>query len=80
MKELLDAEMNSTQKALYENKVPSIKIEMPKLDAYNMGALMMFFELATATTGEFMGINAFDQPGVELGKKYTYQMMGRKGY
>ncbi len=80
MKELLDAEMNSTQKALYENKVPSVKIELPKLDAYNLGALMMFFELATATTGEFMGINAFDQPGVELGKKYTYQMMGRKGY
>ncbi len=80
MKELLDAEMHSTQKALYENKVPSVRIELPKLDAYHMGSLMMFLEVATAITGEFMGIDAFDQPGVELGKKYTYQMMGRKGY
>ncbi len=80
MKELITAEMLSTQKALYENNVPSVMIELNKLDAYNVGALFMFFEMATALTGEFMNINAFDQPGVELSKKYTYQMMGRKGY
>ena len=80
MKELIKAELLSTQKALYENKVPSVRIDLPKIDEYNLGALFMFFEVATALTGEFMNIDAFDQPGVELSKKYTYQMMGRKGY
>jgi len=80
MKELIKAEMLSTQKALYENKVPSVRIDLQKIDAYNIGSLFMFFEVATALTGELMNINAFDQPGVELSKKYTYQMMGRKGY
>ncbi len=35
---------------------------------------------ATAFAGELYGVNAFDQPGVELGKKLTYGLMGRKGY
>ncbi len=80
MHELLRAEMLSTEKALYENNVPSVRIELNKLDAYNLGSLFMFFEAAVAITGELMGIDAFDQPGVELGKKYTYKMMGRRGY
>ncbi|MEI6092130.1 MAG: glucose-6-phosphate isomerase [bacterium] len=80
MQELIRAEMLSTEKALNENNVPSVRIEIPKLDAYHIGALFMFFELSVAITGEFMNINAFDQPGVELSKKYTYKMMGRKGF
>jgi glucose-6-phosphate isomerase len=40
----------------------------------------MFFQISVAITGELMDINAFDQPGVELSKKYTYKMMGRRGY
>jgi glucose-6-phosphate isomerase len=40
----------------------------------------MFFEIATAYAGALYGINAFDQPGVELGKRYTYGMMGRPGF
>ncbi|MEI6079007.1 MAG: glucose-6-phosphate isomerase [bacterium] len=80
MHELIRAEMMSTERALAENNVPSIRIEVPQIDAYHIGALFMFFEVAVALTGEFLGINAFDQPGVELSKKYTYKMMGRKGY
>ncbi|MFH1222912.1 MAG: glucose-6-phosphate isomerase, partial [Pseudomonadota bacterium] len=80
MNELLRAEMVSTEKALFENGVPSARIELQRLDAYNLGTLFMFFELAVALTGELMGIDAFDQPGVELSKKYTYKMMGRRGY
>ncbi|MCX6113411.1 MAG: glucose-6-phosphate isomerase [Proteobacteria bacterium] len=80
MHELIRAEMLSTEKALSENGVPSVRIEIPELDAYHLGALFMFFEMAVALTGEFLEINAFDQPGVELSKKYTYKMMGRKGY
>jgi glucose-6-phosphate isomerase len=80
MHELLRAEMLSTEKALFENNVPSVRIELNKLDAANLGRLFMFFEAAVAITGELMGIDAFDQPGVELSKKYTYKMMGRRGY
>ena len=80
MHELIRAEMLSTERALSENGVPSVRIEIPTLDAYHLGALLMFFEMSVAITGEFLGINAFDQPGVELSKKYTYTMMGRKGY
>jgi len=79
MNELIRAEMISTEKALHENGVPSVRIELPRLDAYNLGSLFMFFEIAVALTGELTGVDAFDQPGVELSKKYTYQMMGRRG-
>ena len=80
MQELIRAEMISTERALAENGCPSVRIEVPALDAHHLGNLFMFFEISVALTGEFMGIYAFDQPGVELSKKYTYQMMGRKGY
>jgi len=80
MQELLRAEMLSTERALFENNVPSVRIELNKLDAASIGMLFMFFEAAVAITGEIMGIDAFDQPGVELSKNYTYKMMGRRGY
>jgi glucose-6-phosphate isomerase len=80
MNELIRAEMLSTEQALFENAVPSIRIELPVIDAYKLGALFMFFQISVAITGELMDINAFDQPGVELSKKYTYKMMGRRGY
>ncbi|MBN1114575.1 MAG: glucose-6-phosphate isomerase [Oligoflexia bacterium] len=80
MQELIRCEMLSTQRALFENGVPSVRIELPELNAENVGALFMFFEMAVAITGDLMEIDAFNQPGVELSKKYTYQMMGRKGY
>ena len=50
------------------------------VDAWHVGGLMMFFEIATAYAGALYGINAFDQPGVELGKRFTYGMMGRPGF
>jgi glucose-6-phosphate isomerase len=40
----------------------------------------MHYELATAIAGELFNINPYDQPGVELGKKITYALMGRPGY
>ena len=55
-------------------------IELEKLDEETVGALVFFYEYLTALTGRMMGINPFDQPGVEQGKKYTYGLMGRAGY
>ena len=40
----------------------------------------MLLEIATAYAGELYGVNAFDQPGVELGKQFTYAMLGRPGF
>jgi glucose-6-phosphate isomerase len=70
--------MLSTAKALYENETPSISIEITKLDEYNLGMLIMFFQISVAITGEMLEVNTFNQPGVELSKNYTYEMMGRK--
>jgi glucose-6-phosphate isomerase len=50
------------------------------VDAWHVGGLIMLLEIATAYAGELYGVNAFDQPGVELGKRFTYGMMGRPGF
>jgi glucose-6-phosphate isomerase len=55
-------------------------LNIPSVDAYHLGQLFCFFEIATAFTGFLMNINPFNQPGVEEGKKYTFGMMGKKGF
>jgi glucose-6-phosphate isomerase len=78
--ELLNAERRATAGALAARGRPSITIELDRVDPWHLGSLLMFFEIATAYAGALYGINAFDQPGVELGKRYTYGMMGRPGF
>ena len=78
--EMLYAEAQATASALVQKGRPLFWLELPKLDAYRLGGLIFFFEYATALTGLLMGINPFDQPGVEQGKILTYSLMGRKGY
>jgi glucose-6-phosphate isomerase len=58
----------------------SMLIGLELLDAWHVGGLIMLLEMATAFAGELYGVNAFDQPGVELGKRFTYGMFGRPGY
>jgi glucose-6-phosphate isomerase len=53
---------------------------MPELNAFHLGGLLMTFEIATAVMGHLFGINAFDQPGVELGKRYLGALLKRPGY
>lgn len=55
-------------------------ITMPQIDEYAMGQLFYMLEVATAFTGELMGINAFDQPGVEEGKNALYRHFGKPGF
>jgi glucose-6-phosphate isomerase len=55
-------------------------LTLDAVDPWHVGGLIMFLELATAYAGELYGVNAFDQPGVELGKRFTYGMMGRPGF
>ena len=77
---MLNLEAKSTAAAIVKSGHPLMWIELEKLDEETVGALVFFYEYLTALTGRMMGINPFDQPGVEQGKKYTYGLMGRAGY
>jgi glucose-6-phosphate isomerase len=80
MGELIEAERLATAAALRRAGRPTVSIELPRLDARAMGELMMMLELATAYAGGLYGVDAFDQPGVEAGKRYAQGLLGRPGY
>jgi glucose-6-phosphate isomerase len=77
---LLRAEYEATATALARMGRMSCTLRFPRLDADTFGEAVMFFQLATGYAGIFYGVDPFDQPGVELGKKLTYAAMGRPGY
>lgn len=77
---LMNAEEESTELCLSKNGRPNMTITLPAIDAYHMGQLFYFFEIATAYAGFLYGVNPFNQPSVEEGKNFTYGMMGRPGY
>jgi glucose-6-phosphate isomerase len=66
--DLVDAEARATAQTLYKNGRPVRMIHFPKVDEFDMGALMMHFMLETIIMGRLMGVDPFDQPGVEDGK------------
>jgi glucose-6-phosphate isomerase len=78
--ELLDAERRATTEALRLRGRPSMTIEIPCVDAASVGALVMLFQAAAVYAGALYGVNPLDQPGVELGKKLTYGLLGREGH
>ena len=75
--ELLDIERRATAGALARRGRPNMTIELDRVDARGMGELFMLFELATVYAGALYGVDPMDQPGVELGKQFTYAMLGR---
>ena len=77
---LLRAEQDATAAALARMGRMSCSLTLPRVDAEVLGELVMFFQLATGYAGVWYGVDPFDQPGVELGKKLTFAAMGRKGY
>ena len=77
---MLSLEAKSTSAAILKAGRPVVWVELGSLDEATLGGLVFFYEFMTALTGRMMGINPFDQPGVEQGKKYTYGLMGRSGY
>ncbi|HYC78659.1 MAG TPA: glucose-6-phosphate isomerase, partial [Planctomycetota bacterium] len=77
---LLEAERVATKLALRAAGRPVVEIRFPHVDARTVGAFLMAWEAATALAGDFLKIDAFDQPGVEAAKDATYALMGRKGY
>ncbi len=77
---LLDAERRATAGALASSGRPNGVLQIPAVDAYHLGELIMLFEFATAFAGALYGIDAYNQPGVELGKQFTYGIFGRPGF
>ena len=77
--ELIDIEQRATAGALAARGRFNATLHVDAVDAWHMGALMQTFELATAYAGALYGVDAFNQPGVELGKQFAYAMLGRAG-
>ncbi|HZK48150.1 MAG TPA: glucose-6-phosphate isomerase [Thermoleophilia bacterium] len=80
MSDLLNAEQEATAWALAQRGRPSLTISVPRVDAGSVGQVLYLLEVAVSVAGELYDINAFDQPGVELGKQATYALMGRAGF
>jgi glucose-6-phosphate isomerase len=80
LSELLRAEYEATSAALAQMGRMNCTLRLPDLSAATIGEVIMFFQLATGYAGVWYGIDPFDQPGVELGKRLTYAAMGRTGY
>jgi glucose-6-phosphate isomerase len=76
--ELLEIERRATAGALARRGRPNLTLQLERVDAWHVGGLFMFLEIATIYAGELYGVNPLDQPGVELGKQFTYAMLGRR--
>ncbi|HRZ10769.1 MAG TPA: hypothetical protein P5319_12870, partial [Gemmatimonadales bacterium] len=77
---LLNAEYEATAAALARMGRMNCTLALPDLSPEAVGELLMFFQLATGYAGCWYGVNPFDQPGVELGKRLTFGALGRVGY
>jgi len=73
---ILNAELKATSTALAKQGHPSMTIKVDEVNEYSMGELFMLYEVACAYCGALMQINPFNQPGVELGKKLTKEILG----
>ena len=69
-----------TQLAHVDGGVPNIRIAMPCLNEYYLGQLIYFFEIACGISGNVLGVNPFNQPGVEAYKKNMFALLDKPGY
>ncbi|MEG0109242.1 MAG: glucose-6-phosphate isomerase [Lachnospiraceae bacterium] len=72
--------MNGTMLAHVDGGVPNLLIHIPRQDEYCLGQLIYFFEFACGISGYLLGINPFDQPGVESYKKNMFALLGKPGF
>ena len=75
-----DKAFEGTLLAHNDGGVPNIVLNIPKLDAYNFGYMIYFFEKACGISGYMLGVNPFNQPGVEAYKKNMFGLLGKPGY
>lgn len=78
--ELIDAERRATAAALATVGRPNCTVTLNRVDEEHLGGFLQMMEFQTAFVGELLGIDAFNQEGVELGKKLTYGLLKRKGF
>ena len=72
--------MNGTVLAHTDGDVPNIIINLDKKDEYSLGQLFYIFEFACGVSGYLLGVNPFNQPGVEAYKRNMFALLGKKGY
>jgi glucose-6-phosphate isomerase len=72
--------MQGTLLAHVDGGVPNILLEVKDRSAHSLGYMIYFFELACAISGYMLGVNPFDQPGVEAYKKNMFALLGKPGY
>ncbi len=72
--------MNGTILAHTDGNVPNLMITVPGQDEYSLGQLFYFFEFACGVSGYTLGVNPFNQPGVESYKKNMFALLGKPGY
>ena len=63
-----------------DGEVPNFVVSVDQADEYHFGYLVYFFEKACAISGYLLGVNPFDQPGVEAYKKNMFALLGKPGY
>jgi len=80
LEKLINTEKQATELALTKRNRMNNTIIFPELNEHSVGQFIYMLELETAFVGELMNINAYNQPGVELGKHYTYGILGRENY
>lgn len=69
-----------TQLAHVDGGVPNIRISIPQLNEYYIGQIIYFFEIGCGISGNILGVNAFNQPGVEAYKKNMFALLNKPGY
>ena len=72
--------LKATVEAHVSGQVPNIILDMEKIDERNLGRLIYFYEYAVALSGYIIGVNPFNQPGVEEYKKNMFRLLEKPGY
>ena len=72
--------MNGTMLAHTDGNVPNLVVKIPKQDEFSLGQLFYFFEFACGVSGYILGVNPFNQPGVESYKNNMFALLGKPGY
>ncbi|MCP8617780.1 glucose-6-phosphate isomerase [Salirhabdus salicampi] len=78
--EVNDKAFQGTLLAHTDGQVPNLVVNIPTIDAHTFGYLVYFFEKACAVSGYLLGVNPFDQPGVEAYKKNMFALLGKPGF
>jgi glucose-6-phosphate isomerase len=77
---LINAEKQATEYALVASERPCVTLRFPQVTEQTVGQFIMLWEAATSIMGKLLNLNPYDQPAVQLGKDFTYGLMGKTGY